>query len=142
MAGDRGVSIGRNAVGNVIPMGDYEVVEAHVAAMKCEAPVPDSATVDVDTAGGFAEAFDRSDRAGSRHHPARRRPRAISRSARTAAARASNVVDDVTYNQAQELLSAAGPELRVTGTNPEHVLRGSGCCDAMAPALTTKKRKS
>jgi len=47
MAGDRGVRIGRDAVGNVITTGDDNVVEAHVTATKREAPVADPATVDV-----------------------------------------------------------------------------------------------
>jgi len=49
----------------------------------------------------------------------------------------------VTYRQAQRLLGAAGRELRVTGTNPEYVLRGllrcGGCGEAMCPGSTTKK---
>jgi site-specific DNA recombinase len=53
------------------------------------------------------------------------------------------LIDDVTYRQAQRLLGAAGRELRVTGTNPEYVLRGllrcGGCGEAMCPASTTKK---
>jgi hypothetical protein len=47
MAGDRGVRIGRDAVGNVITTGDHNVVEAHVTATKREAQVADPATVDV-----------------------------------------------------------------------------------------------
>ncbi|TMQ04475.1 MAG: hypothetical protein E6J90_23735 [Deltaproteobacteria bacterium] len=47
MAGDRNVSIGRDAVGNVITTGDHNVVEAHVTATKREARVADPATVDV-----------------------------------------------------------------------------------------------
>jgi hypothetical protein len=47
MAGDRGVRIGRDAVGNVITTGDHDVVEAHVTATKREAPVADPATVDL-----------------------------------------------------------------------------------------------
>jgi site-specific DNA recombinase len=53
------------------------------------------------------------------------------------------LIDDVTYRQAQRLLGAAGRELRVTGTNPEYVLRGllrcGGCGEAMCPGSTTKK---
>ncbi|MBK8217903.1 MAG: recombinase family protein [Myxococcales bacterium] len=53
------------------------------------------------------------------------------------------LIDDVTYRQAQRLLGAAGRELRVTGTNPEYVLRGllrcGGCGEAMCPASTTKQ---
>ncbi len=53
------------------------------------------------------------------------------------------LIDDVTYRQAQRLLGTAGRELRVTGTNPEYVLRGllrCGRCDeAMCPGSTTKK---
>jgi len=55
----------------------------------------------------------------------------------------ARLIDDVTYRQAQRLLGAAGRELRVTGTNPEFVLRGllrcGGCGEAMCPASTTKK---
>jgi hypothetical protein len=47
MAGDRGVQIGGDAVGNVITTGDHNVTEAHVTARKHEAPVTDPATVDV-----------------------------------------------------------------------------------------------
>jgi len=47
MAGDSRVSIGRDAVGNVITTGDKNVVEAHVTAAKHEAPVADPATIDV-----------------------------------------------------------------------------------------------
>lgn len=47
MAGDRGVRIGRDAVGNVITTGDRNLVEAHVTATKREAPLADPATVDV-----------------------------------------------------------------------------------------------
>lgn len=47
MAGDRRVSIGRDAVGNVITTGDENVVEAHVAAAKHEIPPVDPSTVDV-----------------------------------------------------------------------------------------------
>ncbi|WP_375757406.1 recombinase family protein [Corallococcus exercitus] len=53
------------------------------------------------------------------------------------------LIDDVTYRQAQKLLGMAGRELRVTGTNPEYVLRGllrCGLCgEAMCPGSTTKK---
>ncbi|MBC7173645.1 MAG: recombinase family protein, partial [Polyangiaceae bacterium] len=53
------------------------------------------------------------------------------------------LIDDVTYRQAQELLGMAGRELRVTGTNPEYVLRGllrCGLCgEAMCPGSTTKR---
>lgn len=52
------------------------------------------------------------------------------------------LIDDATYKQAQKLLGASGRELRITGTNPDYVLRGilrCGCCgDAMTPASTTK----
>lgn len=52
------------------------------------------------------------------------------------------LIDDVTYRQAQRLLGLAGRELRVTGTNPEYVLRGllrcGGCGEAMCPGSTTK----
>ena len=41
MAGDRGVRIGRDAVGNVITTGDHNLVEAHVTATKREASVTD-----------------------------------------------------------------------------------------------------
>jgi hypothetical protein len=41
------VSIGRDAIGNVIALGDHSVVEAHVTATKREAPVVDAATVNV-----------------------------------------------------------------------------------------------
>lgn len=47
MAGDRGVRTGRDAVGNVIPTGDHNTVEAHVTATKREAPVADPVTVDL-----------------------------------------------------------------------------------------------
>ena len=47
MAGDRRVSIGRDAVGNVLTMGDDNMVEAHVTAAKHESLLPDAATVDV-----------------------------------------------------------------------------------------------
>lgn len=46
MAGDSRVSIGRDAVGNVITTGDKNVVEAHVTVAKHEPPT-DPATVDV-----------------------------------------------------------------------------------------------
>jgi hypothetical protein len=46
MAGDRGVLIGRDLVGTVTPTGDGNVVEAHVAATKREAPPVDPAMVD------------------------------------------------------------------------------------------------
>lgn len=53
------------------------------------------------------------------------------------------LIDDVMYKQTQKLLSTAGRELRVTGTNPDYVLRGllrcGFCGDAMTPASTTKK---
>jgi DNA invertase Pin-like site-specific DNA recombinase len=53
------------------------------------------------------------------------------------------LIDDVTYRQAQQLIGVAGRELRITGTNPEYVLRGllrcGRCGDAMCPASTTKK---
>lgn len=47
MAGDSRVSIGRDAVGNVITTGDKNVVEAHVTAAKHETPLADPATIDV-----------------------------------------------------------------------------------------------
>jgi hypothetical protein len=47
MAGDRGVKIGRDAIGNVITTGDHNVVDAHVTATKRDVPVADPATVDV-----------------------------------------------------------------------------------------------
>jgi hypothetical protein len=47
MAGDRGIRIGRDAVGNVITTADHNVVEAHVTATNREAPVVDPETVDM-----------------------------------------------------------------------------------------------
>ena len=47
MAGDSHVSIGRDAVGNVITTGDQNVVKAHVTAAKHETPPVDPATVDM-----------------------------------------------------------------------------------------------
>src|ERR1700759_1731082 len=47
MAGDRRVSIGHDAVGNVITTGDENVVEAHVTAGKHEMLLTDPATLDV-----------------------------------------------------------------------------------------------
>jgi hypothetical protein len=47
MAGDRGVQIGRDAVGNVITTSDHNVVEAHVTATNHEAPLVDPAIVEV-----------------------------------------------------------------------------------------------
>jgi len=47
MAGDRRVSTGRDAVGNVITAGDENVVEAHVTAAKHEISSVDPSTVDV-----------------------------------------------------------------------------------------------
>ena len=47
MGGDSRVSIGRDAVGNVITAGDKNLVEAHVTAAKHETPLADPATVDV-----------------------------------------------------------------------------------------------
>jgi DNA invertase Pin-like site-specific DNA recombinase len=53
------------------------------------------------------------------------------------------LVDGVTYRQAQELVGEGGRELRVTGQNPEYVLRGllgcGSCGEAMTPASTTKR---
>lgn len=53
------------------------------------------------------------------------------------------LIDESTHQQAQRLLGASGRELRVTGTNPEYVLRGllrCGLCgEAMCPGSTTKK---
>lgn len=47
MAGDSRVSIGRDAVGNVITTGDTNVVEVHVTATQHAAPPADPATIDV-----------------------------------------------------------------------------------------------
>lgn len=47
MAGDRNVSIGRDAVGDVIVAGDKNLVEACVTATKHEAPLVDPALVDM-----------------------------------------------------------------------------------------------
>jgi len=47
MSGDSRVSIGRDAVGNVVTTGDKNVVEAHVTAAKHETPPADPATIDV-----------------------------------------------------------------------------------------------
>lgn len=47
VVGDRGVQLGRDAVGNVITTGDHNAVEAHVTATKRDAPVAGPATVDV-----------------------------------------------------------------------------------------------
>ena len=47
MAGERNVSVGRDAVGNVVVVGDKNVVEAHVSATKHKAALVDPATVDM-----------------------------------------------------------------------------------------------
>lgn len=47
MAGDRRVSIGGDAVGNVITTGDENVVEAHATAAKHEISSADPSAVDV-----------------------------------------------------------------------------------------------
>jgi len=47
MAGDRGVRIGCDGIGNVIVTGDRNAVGAQVTATKTEAPLADPATIDV-----------------------------------------------------------------------------------------------
>jgi hypothetical protein len=47
MADDKQVSIGRDAVGNVITTGDKNVVKAHVTATKHETVLADPPTIDV-----------------------------------------------------------------------------------------------
>jgi len=54
------------------------------------------------------------------------------------------LIDESTHQQAQRLLGESGREHRVSGMNPEYVLRGLLCCgscgDPMTPASTTKKK--
>jgi hypothetical protein len=47
MAGDRSVSIGRDAVGNVITTGDRNRVEAEIEASLTKTPLPPAGAVDI-----------------------------------------------------------------------------------------------
>lgn len=55
------------------------------------------------------------------------------------------IIDEVTFRQAERILAGTSRELRLTGTNPDYVLRGllrCGLCgEAMCPGSTTKNGK-